>query len=499
MTTWSLRGAEKAFPGVRALAGVDIDVREGEIHALVGENGCGKSTLIKLFAGVYTPDAGELLRGGEPVVLASPRAARRAGIATIYQERSLIGPLTVAENIAVGDYPTRNGLLDRKAIRVRAHRAAEMLQLDLDLDATVESLSVADQQVVEIGKAISGNSSMLILDEPTTALSVPEVERLHELITRLAAGGQAVLYVSHRLEELIGVADCMTVMRDGRVVRDFDDHIPPVGDIVEAMVGRSVDQFYARESHADTQVRLELRNLTTDKVHDVSLVLRRGEVLGLAGAVGSGRTEIARAIFGADPVRSGEVLLDGQQVSHTTPRRSIARGVGFVPESRKTEALFFNLPAPQNISVAKLDRLTSGPWLSSQRERQLSDELIKDLQISAHANDVAVEQLSGGNQQKIVLARWVFAGSNVLILDEPTQGIDVGAKQEVYRTIGRLTADGVAVLLISSDLPELLAMSDRLAIVRHRTVTRTLDAGRLTEIQLIEAMSGTYTEEESTR
>lgn len=494
MTTWSLRGAEKAFPGVRALAGVDIDVREGEIHALVGENGCGKSTLIKMFAGVHSPDSGQMLRDGEPVTFASPRDARRGGVATIYQERSLIGPLTVAENIAVGDYPTRGGLVDSKAVRERARRAAELLQLHLDFDATVESLSVADQQVVEIGKAISGSSSLLILDEPTTALSVSEVNRLHDLITRLAAAGHAILYVSHRLEELVGVANCITVMRDGRVVRAFNEGIPPVSDIVEAMVGRSVSQFYARKSHVQPVVRLELRGVSTDSVEDINFVLHRGEVLGLAGAVGSGRTEIARAIFGVDRVRSGQILLDGNDITKATPRSSIGRGVGFVPESRRTESLFFNLSAAQNISVSRLSRLAQGPWLSLGRERQLTSELANNLQVSTHANHVEVEQLSGGNQQKLVLARWVFAGSDVLILDEPTQGIDVGARQEVYRTIGQLTARGVAVLLISSDLPEILAMSDRLAIVRHRTVNRVLDAANVTELQLIKAMSGSDSE-----
>ncbi len=494
MTTWSLRGAVKVFPGVRALDGVDLDVVPGTIHALVGENGCGKSTLIKLFAGVHGPDEGQVLRDGQPVSYGSPRDARRAGVATIYQERSLVGPLTVAENIAVGDYPTRGGLLDRRTLRVRARSAVELLGIDLDLEAPVESLSVADQQVVEIGKAVSGDSSLLILDEPTTALSVGEVERLHELITRLAAAGHAILYVSHRLEELLGVADLVTVLRDGRVVRRFGDRTATVGQIVEAMVGRSVDTFYAKQSHATDRVRLELQGVTTDRVHDVDLVLHAGEVLGLAGAVGSGRTEIARAIFGVDPVRAGRILLDGHDVTRASPRRSIGRGLGYVPESRKSEALFFNLRASQNISVARLDRLAVRGWLSPALERRLGGELVADFRISAHAEGVRVEQLSGGNQQKLVLARWVFAGSDVLVLDEPTQGIDVGAKQEVYRIIHGLTQRGVAVLLISSDLPELLAMSDRLAIVRHGTVTATIPAN-LTELQLIDAMSGIPTED----
>jgi len=499
MTSWSLRDAVKVFPGVRALDGVSLTVEGGEIRALVGENGCGKSTLIKLFAGVHAPDGGSVVRDGEPIDLPTPRDARRAGVATIYQERSLVGSLSVAENIVVGDYPARRGFVDRARARERAVAALEMLDIDIDLDTRVEELSVADQQIVEIAKAVSGNSTLLILDEPTTALSVAEVERLHALVDRLAATGHAILYVSHRLEELVGVAHSVTVMRDGRVVREFHDEVPQVAEIVEAMVGRSVSHFYARDSHARSEERLRLEGVSTDAARDVDLVVHRGEVLGLAGAVGAGRTEIARAIFGVDQVTSGRILLDGQDITRSRPRTAIRQGLGYVPESRKSEALFFNLRASQNMSVARLSRIVSRGWLSLRTERAIGTDLTERFRISSHAEQVSIEQLSGGNQQKLVLARWVFAGSEVLILDEPTQGIDVGAKQEVYRIIQELTAQGIAVLLISSDLPELLAMSDRLAIVRHRTVTRVVDAAGLTELQLIDAMSGVSSESEQDR
>lgn len=499
MATWSLRDVTKSFPGVRALRGVSVDVVAGTVHALVGENGCGKSTLIKTFAGVHSADRGEILHDGRPVHLASPQQARRLGVATIYQERSLVGPLTVRENISLGAYPTRARLLDRNEMRRRADAAVELLGIALDLDATVESLSVADQQVVEIAKAVSSRSSLLILDEPTTALSITEVGRLHDLIRRLAGAGTAVLYVSHRLEELADVATEMTVMRDGEVVRRFAEPAPAVGEVVEAMVGRSITQFYSKRSNATEELRLEMRDVrSAGGVRGASLTLHRGEVLGLAGMVGSGRTEIVRALYGVDRVISGHVFLDGEDITDASPRRSIRRGLGYVPESRKSEGLFFNLRASQNLSVAQLKRLLRGPWLSLARERELGAELVRSFKVSAHAEQVAIDQLSGGNQQKLVLARWVFAGSDVLILDEPTQGIDVGAKEEVYRIIDELTSDGVAVILISSDLPELMAMSDRLAIVRRGAVTDVLPGGSLTELQLIDAMSGQPDEREFT-
>ena len=489
--TWRAVAVEKSFPGVQALKGVDLELKPGEVHALVGENGCGKSTLIKVFSGVHQQDAGEVMRDAVPVRFESPRQARAAGVATIYQEYSLVGGLSVAENISLGTYRERFGVIDRKAIVDRATEALGLLQITLDLDAPVNSLSVADQQIVEIAKAVSAQSSLLILDEPTTSLSVAEVDRLHELIGRLRAAGKSVLYVSHRLEELFGVANAVTVMRDGAVVRQFDHGNPPLAEVVEAMVGRNIDQFYASENLAQDDVLLEVSDLYSDTgLAGVSFGVRRGEILGLAGVVGSGRTEILRAIFGVDPIRSGSVSVAGKDVGKPSIESSIGFGMGFVPENRKTDGLFFNLDAPMNLSAASIASLRKAGLLDLASEKNRARELIEQFTISAHAMETPVDKLSGGNQQKITLARWVFARSQVLLLDEPTQGIDVGAKQEVYRILNELTRDGVAVVMVSSDLPELLAMSNRVVVIRNGRSGPEIRASETSEIELINLMSG---------
>lgn len=487
---WSLKDLSKSFPGVKALDGVSLDLRPGTVHALVGENGCGKSTLIKVLSGVHQPDRGAVVRDGGKLTFTSTKDARAAGVATIYQELSLVPQLTVGENIVLGSYPARGAFIKWAEAKARAVAALALLNIQLDLDDPVSTLSVADQQVVEIAKAISVDSTLLILDEPTTALSIPEVERLHILVTRLAAAGKSILYVSHRLEELFEVADETTVMRDGKVVARFAERAPAIVDVVEAMVGRSVTQFYSKARNSGSEIVMSAVGLLTDRgVRDVSFDLHRGEVLGLAGVVGSGRTEIARAIFGVDTLRGGHVEIDGRTLASHKPRSSIARGIGYVPESRKFEGLFFNLSASKNMSIANMKRILAGLFLNIAAERREGQELVDGFRISSHAELVQIAQLSGGNQQKIVLARWVFAQSRVLILDEPTRGIDVGAKQEVYRIMNELTNTGVSVLLISSDLPELLAMSDRLAIVRRGTIDRVIDADSTTELGLIKLIS----------
>jgi ribose transport system ATP-binding protein len=486
---WSLKDLSKSFPGVKALDGVSLELRPGAIHALVGENGCGKSTLIKVLSGVHQPDHGGVMRDGTSVTFTSTKDARAAGVATIYQEFSLVPQLTVGENIVLGSCPVRGIFIDRSLAKARALSALALLDIHLDLETVVGTLSVADQQVVEIAKAVSVDSTLLILDEPTTTLSIPEVERLHKLITRLARAGKSILYVSHRLEELFGVANQTTVMRDGEIVGRFGER-PAIAKVVQAMVGRSVNQFYSKASNSKVEIAMRAVGLATDRgIRDVTFDLHRGEVLGLAGVVGSGRTEIARAIFGVDPLRSGHIEIEGRTLANHKPHKSIARGIGYVPESRKFEGLFFNLSASKNMSIARLRRVQSGLFLDIASERREGRVLADAFRISSHAEQVQIAQLSGGNQQKIVLARWVFAQSKVLILDEPTQGIDVGAKQEVYRIMNDLTSAGISILLISSDLPELLAMSDRLAIVRRGTIDDVIDTGSTTELDLVELIS----------
>ncbi len=490
-SSWSLRSVEKSFPGVRALKGVDIDLKPGQVHALVGENGCGKSTLIKTFAGVHQPDSGIITRDNEALVFSSPADARSAGVATIFQEYSLVGELTVEENISLGSYSHNLGVIDRKATRQRALDALELLSIQLDLDRQVGTLSVADQQIVEIAKAVSAESTLLILDEPTTALSIPEVERLHGLIRRLQEAGKAILYVSHRLEELFTVATAVTVMRDGEVVARYEHEKPALTEVVTAMVGRNVDQFYSTEKATPGEEVLRVSSIRTHSgVKDVTFRVNAGEIVGLAGVVGSGRTEILRAIYGADPIESGSISLGERSQKRRKIRDSIKEGVGFVPENRKTDALFFNLGSGENLSIAGLTKIKERMFLDLKTERKMAASLIEQFSISAHALDTAVEKLSGGNQQKITLARWVFAGSQILLLDEPTQGIDVGAKQEVYKILSQLKREGLAIVMVSSDLPELLAMSDRLVIIREGRSEGEASTSSTSEIKLIQMMSG---------
>lgn len=488
---WELKSVSKAFPGVQALDRISLALRASEIHALVGENGSGKSTLVKCLSGIYQPDAGEFLNRGTPVELPAPMAAQRRGVATIHQEFSLVPSLSVAENMALGRLPTRRGAVDWRSLRRRAVETLARLGITLDPDRTVASLSVGEQQLVEIAKAISFDMSLLILDEPTAALGLKETDRLHEVIRVLAIHGTAILYISHRLDEVFAVADRMTVVRDGRVVATVDPESTSMRELVRMMIGSDLEEHFAKRPGHGNEPRLEVRGLSSsNRVRDVSFTLARGEVLGLGGIVGSGRTEIAQALFGVDAITRGEIVLDGRRRRFASPGEAIAAGVMLLPENRKTDGLFFNFDGPPNITIARLKKLLVGPFLSLARERRRAAALLTELHVRAAAERRSVAELSGGNQQKVLLARCLFADTRVLILDEPTQGIDVSAKADVYRLINRLTADGVSILLISSDYPELMMMSDRIAVVRDGTIVHTVARGELSQHDLVEMTSG---------
>lgn len=488
---WELRSVVKTFPGVRAVDGVSLSLRLGEIHALLGENGSGKSTLAKVLSGVHLQDAGEVLHAGEPVSLRAPHEAQSRGVAAFHQEFSLVPELSVTENIYLGRLPRRRLLVDWAAARRGAVEALARLDVAIDPDRRVGSLSVAEQQFVEIAKAISRSMTLLILDEPTAALGPAEIERLHEMIRLLARKGTAILYISHRLDEVFAVADVVTVVKDGRLVATKPRRETSVRDTVHAMIGADLEEHFERSDHALERARLEVRELrAANGVDGVSFHVAEGEVLGLGGIVGSGRTEIARALFGADRIVGGEVLVDGEPCRLRSPADAIAAGLALVPENRKADGLFFNFEGPANITIAGLGAIRIGPLLSLARERRRARVLMEDLRIDPRALDRSVRFLSGGNQQKVMLARWLFARTRVLILDEPTQGVDVSAKHEVYRVIDELTADGIAVVLISSDYPELLAISDRIAVVRRGRIVRFADHGELTEHELVEAAAG---------
>lgn len=489
---WEVRGISKAFPGVQALAAVSVALYAGEIHALVGENGSGKSTLAKVLTGAHQPDDGEIHFAGSPVTFPHPTAARERGVAAIYQEFSLVPTLSVAENICLGRLPRLGpALVDWAAMHTHAADVLNQLGLRIDVGSPVQSLSVAEQQLVEIAKAIAADSQLLIMDEPTTALALDETQRLHELIRRLAARGRAILYISHRLHEIIGLAHRVTVLKDGRVVatrftRDLD-----LNTIVRLMVGSEIAEHYPKERHATERPLLEVRELRTERgAHAVTLTVMSGEVLGLAGVVGSGRTAIARALAGVDPATSGTVALEGRPVRFHSPAEAIAAGIALIPENRKSDGLFWNFTGTGNITISRLEALLRGPLMSLQREQELGGTFMERLRIDPAARWKTVGFLSGGTQQKVLIARWLFAGTKVLILDEPTQGIDVGAKVEVYRLINELTAQGMAVVLISSDYRELLAMSDRVAMIREGRVLRIAPAGSLDEYAIVAAASG---------
>ncbi|MFK4149253.1 sugar ABC transporter ATP-binding protein [Streptomyces sp. NPDC004065] len=491
---WELRNITKVFPGVRANDGVSLTLREGRIHGLLGENGCGKSTLIKILSGVYQPDSGEVLHRGEAMALTSATAARADGIATVYQEFSLIPQLTVAENIVMGRHPRRFGLIvDWPAVRRQASEILARLDLAIDPDAKVGDLSVAEQQLVEIAKALSQRAELLILDEPTTALGQDEIVTLHRFLRKLRDTGVCILYISHRLDEVLALVDDFTILKDGRVASPAGGTDRDVDAIVQRMIGADVRDHYPKERHATDRVVLELKAVrTAAKVVDASFTLREGEVLGLGGVIGSGRTEIARAIFGADRVTGGELVIDGRPRRISSPADAIRNGIALVPENRKYDGLFPNFFAGPNITMARTRGIMRGPFLDRRREDRITTDYVDDLQITPLARNKYVTLISGGNQQKVLLARWMFTDARIVILDEPTQGIDIGAKLAVYNLINDLTRSGKSVVLISSVADELIAMSDRVALVKHGRVVDVRPAADVTPGELISAAESAH-------
>jgi len=495
---WELRGISKAFPGVQALDSVSFSLYPGQVHALLGENGSGKSTLAKCLSGVYQPERGEILHLGSPIAFRSPMEARAAGIATIYQEFSLVPSLTVAENIFVGRYPTLAGLVDWAAMRAHTLQVLEQLSLSIDPDALVKNLSVAEQQLVEVAKAISMESSLLIMDEPTAALGVLETQRLLQLIRRLTSQNKAIVYISHRLDEVFEIADRVTILKDGRLVTTAAVGDLDVREAVRLMIGFDIQQHYPKQANAQATPCLQVDNLRTENgVDGVSFAVNVGEVFGLGGMLGSGRTEIARAIYGADPLTGGSIRLHGREVRFRSPAEAIEAGVGLIPENRKSDGCFFNFDGAKNITISRLKSLLRGPLLNLGAETRVGQTYIRKLNISPTALERSVQFLSGGNQQKVIVARWLYSQAHLLILDEPTQGIDIGAKIEIYKIINELTAAGISVILISSDFPELLAMSDRVAVVRDGRILQITEGRQLSEYQLISMASGVAMDQET--
>jgi ABC-type sugar transport system ATPase subunit len=478
-----IRGASKSFAGVRVLNTVSFDMRPGEVHALLGENGAGKSTLIKIMSGLYQPDEGAILINGSPARFATPREAHAAGIATVHQELLLFPELTVAENIFLGQAPKKPwGALDWPAMRRRSRELLDSLDSpDLDIDMKVGSLSVANRQRVEIARALSQDARVLIMDEPTAALAEADVQRLMDIVRRLKARGVAIVYVSHRMPEIFALADRVTVLRDGNHVGTRDIGEVDENQLVSLMVGRAIDRLYpAKQGRTGTSL-LELRNVSyRDVVRNISLDLRRGEILGIAGLVGSGRTELALTIFGITPASRGDILIDGNPVKISSPEIARDLGIAYIPEDRGLQGLIRSQTISENVALANLRRLVRGFMVDAGRVREEAEKAIKRFGIRARGPEQIVRQLSGGNQQKVVLGKWLATDPRILIMDEPTRGIDVGAKAEIHQLMRRLAGEGMAILMISSELPEVLGMSDRVLVMNSGTIVAAFDRDQVT-------------------
>lgn len=463
-----MRAITKNYPGVVALDKVRLAVRPGEVHCLVGENGAGKSTLMKVLAGAIAKDSGQILLDGNEVAYSTPQQAARLGISMIHQEFNLVSQMTVAENIYLGHAPRRHGIIRWGNLYENARCALAQLNSDLDPRRPVSSLSVAQQQVVEIAKALSINARILIMDEPSATLTDHELETLFTLVKSLYRQGMAVIYISHRLEEIFELGRRVTVMRDGQWVDTCDVCDVTREDLIKMMVGRELKDEFPQRSVTPGKVRLSAEKLERKGVFsNISFHVRAGEVVGLTGLVGAGRTEVARALFGADPLTSGRLMLDDASVTIRSPREAIARGIGLLTEDRKGQGLVLGMSVRANITMSNMRAALRGPLLLPSLERNIAQEYVRMLQIKTPHVEEIVHHLSGGTQQKVVLAKWLLTHSRVLIFDEPTRGIDVGAKMEIYRLINEIAAQGVAVLLITSELPEALGMCDRIYVMRE--------------------------------
>ena len=473
---------EKSFPGVRALQRAHFDLDAGEVHALMGENGAGKSTLMKILAGVYRRDRGEVLINDVAVEIDTPRDAQRLGIAIIHQELSLMRHLTVAQNIFIGREPRKMGglMLDERKLNADAAAIFETMRLKLDPRVLVDKLTIARQQMVEIAKALSLDSRVVIMDEPTAALNNAEINELFTIIGQLKARGVGIVYISHKMDEIERIADRVTVMRDGEYVGTVPAATTPIDTIMSMMVGRVLnnDQPVVPDL-TDAPVALEVRGLKRGKeIRDVSLTVRKGEILGLAGLMGAGRTEVARAIFGADPIEAGEILVDGKPVRIRTPKDAVRAGIGYLSEDRKHLGLVTGLDVRNNIVLASLSRfLAPGGVLREDKMHDAAVRYIRQLAIKTPSDQQETRLLSGGNQQKVVVAKWLLRDCPILIFDEPTRGIDVGAKSEIYKLLNALAAQGRAIIVISSELPEVLRLSHRIAVMCEGRLTGILPAG----------------------
>jgi len=488
------RGICKSFPGVKALDNVSFNLRKGEVHALLGENGAGKSTLMKILAGVQSPDSGSLFYKGTKVHFTTALEAQRAGISIIFQELNLVPHLSIAQNIFIGKEPrTRWGTVDEKKMNDSAEVLLARLNLKISTKIAVKDLSISTQQMVEIAKALSHDSDVVIMDEPTSALTESEITELFDVIHSLRDRGVGIIYISHRLEELRHIVDRISIFRDGQFISTDDYQAITMDEIVNRMVGRQLTNKFPHRKNVPTSEKLmEVTGLRQEGIlHGISFDLRRGEILGIAGLMGAGRTELARAIFGADPIDSGSVVVNGQKLEIRSPRDAIRFGVAYLSEDRKNEGLAVRMEIGENISLASLSRVC-GPLsvISREKEQLASRRYVEELNIRTPSLTQKVNNLSGGNQQKVVLAKWLFCEAKILIFDEPTRGIDVGAKYAIYELIEKLAIAGVGIIMISSELPEIMGMTDRVLVLHEGELTATLVTKNTNQEEILSFAAG---------
>ncbi|MCB8924115.1 MAG: sugar ABC transporter ATP-binding protein [Ardenticatenaceae bacterium] len=486
----SMEGIEKSFPGVKALDQCRFELRAGEVHALVGENGAGKSTMMKVLSGIYAKDAGHIYYKGKEVDISSPRAAQDLGISIIHQELNLMPHLTLAQNIFIGREPRRglNFLLDEPTLNKQTAELFASMHLKLNPQTRVSNLTIAKQQMVEIAKALSFNSEVLIMDEPTAALTEAEIEDLFKFIRDLRARGAGIIYISHRLEELKQISDRVTVMRDGHYIDTVNTNEATTDQIISMMVGRTIYEATPELPEEPTdEVVLEVKDLNQGSMlQDINFHLKKGEILGFAGLMGAGRTEVARAVFGADPIDSGEIFVRGQQVEIRTPEQAVWHGIGYLSEDRKRYGLALGLEVKENVAMAALDKFLGFlGWVNKSQIRSTAKHHIDELEIKTPSAEQKVKNLSGGNQQKVVIGKWLTADTDILIFDEPTRGIDVGAKSEIYRLLNDLAKQGKSIIMISSELPEILRMSHRVVVMCEGRITGELPIAEATQEKIM--------------
>lgn len=488
-----MRDITKRFPGVLALDKVKLEVRYGEVHCLVGENGAGKSTLMKILAGAVPMDSGQIFLEGQPIQITSPYHAQQLGISMIYQEFNLIPYLSVAENIFLGREPRipKTPFIDWKRMYAEAQEVLERVGLKLDVRLPVAELSIAQQQMVEIAKALSIQAKIIVMDEPSATLTDHELKTLFELIRTLKRQNMGIIYISHRLEELYEIGNRVTVMRDGQYVGTHDVCDVTREDVIKMMVGRELTEEYPKVVLPRGKERLRVERLTRKGAfYDISFSVHAGEIVGLTGLVGAGRTEVARAIFGADPIDSGKIFVDGQEVKIRSPQEAIKNGIGLLTEDRKNQGLVLGMTIRENTTLANLKEITKGIFLNLSKERQVAENYVHDLQIRTPSIEQIAQNLSGGNQQKVVLAKWLFTQSRILIFDEPTRGIDVGAKSEIFKLMNHLLEQGVAILMISSELPEVLGMCDRILVMHEGHLVGELSREEATQEKIMQFATG---------